>query len=72
MIGMFRSDCRNCIPGSLCGTRRKAPGADLAGLAALLAILTAGALIGVVGLKVAIFDADWVSKRGNIEAAYAM
>lgn len=46
-------------------------GSDLAGLAAVLALLSAGVLLVVAGLNIAIDNSEWIAKGGNAEAAYA-
>ena len=46
-------------------------GSDLAGLAAVLAFLSAGIVLVVVGLHMAMDNSEWVAKGGNVETAYA-
>ena len=48
------------------------PGSDLAGLASVLALLSAAVIIVSSGIQMAIVDTNWVDKGGDINTAMAI
>ena len=48
------------------------PGSDLAGLASVLAFLSAGVVIVSFGIHMSIFDTGWTDKGGDVTNAYAI
>ncbi len=48
------------------------PGSDLAGLASVLAFLSAGIVAVSSGIQMAIFDTEWVDQGGDITNAWAI